>query len=107
MQGMKTFKVQDQVNPRMTLESTGFEGVALAHYNLPEPALMQAAVARGEGDIGRGGAFLVSTGRHTGRSPKDKFVVREPSVEQDVWWENNAPMAPTAFATLPRPLRFH
>ena len=55
---------------------------------------MQAAVARGEGDLGRGGAFLVSTGRHTGRSPKDKFVVREPSVEPHVWWENNAPMAP-------------
>ena len=43
-----------------------------------------------------GGAFLVSTGRHTGRSPKDKFVVREPSVEAAVWWENNAPMAPDA-----------
>ena len=91
----------------MTLESTGFEGVALAHYNLLEPALMQAAIARGEGDIGRGGAFLVSTGRHTGRSPKDKFVVREPSVEQDVWWENNAPMAPAAFAALLADMRAH
>ena len=49
---------------------------------LLEPALVQAAVARGEGDLGRGGALLVSTGRHTGRSPKDKFVVREPSVDR-------------------------
>ena len=68
---------------------------------------MQAAIARGEGDLGRGGAFLVSTGRHTGRSPKDKFVVREPSVEPHVWWENNAPMAPDAFAALLADMRAH
>ena len=104
---MKTFKVPDEVNPRMTLEATGFAGVARAHYNLLEPALLQAALARGEGDLGRGGAFLVSTGRHTGRSPKDKFVVREPSVEADIWWENNAPMAPDAFARLLADMREH
>ncbi|HET9069510.1 MAG TPA: phosphoenolpyruvate carboxykinase (ATP), partial [Amaricoccus sp.] len=99
--------VPNEVNPRMTLEATGFAGVAQAHYNLLEPALLQAAVARGEGDLGRGGAFLVSTGRHTGRSPKDKFVVREPSVEPHVWWENNSPMAPDAFARLLADMREH
>ena len=104
---MKTFKVPAEVNPRMTLEASGFPGVASAHYNLLEPALLQAAVARGEGDLGRGGAFLVSTGRHTGRSPKDKFVVREPSVEAGVWWESNAPMAPDAFARLLADMRDH
>ncbi len=107
MHSMKTFKVQDEVNPRMTLEAAGFPGIALAHYNLLEPALLQAAIARGEGNLGRGGAFLVSTGRHTGRSPKDKFVVREPSVEADIWWENNAPMAPDAFARLLADMRAH
>jgi ATP-dependent phosphoenolpyruvate carboxykinase len=39
----------------------------------------------------------VTTGKHTGRSPKDKFVVREPSVEPHIWWDNNAPMAPEHF----------
>ena len=108
MQGMTTaFKVQEEVNPKLTLEVSGFPGVAKAHYNLLEPALMQAAIARGEGDLGRGGAFLVSTGRHTGRSPKDKFVVREPSVEPHVWWENNAPMAPDAFDRLLADMRDH
>jgi phosphoenolpyruvate carboxykinase (ATP) len=101
------FKVRDRVNPRLTLESTGFSGVAKAHYNLQEPALVQAAIARGEGDLGIGGAFLVSTGRHTGRSPKDKFVVREPSVVPHVWWENNAPMSVEHFATLAADMRAH
>jgi len=60
------FKVQHEVNPRVTLENTGFADAAQVHYNMLEPALLQAAVSRGEGDLGRGGAFLVSTGRHTG-----------------------------------------
>ncbi len=88
------------VNPAMTLDRTGFSDVALAYYNLNEPALMELAIARGEGELGLGGTLLVQTGKHTGRSPKDKFVVREPSVEHTIWWENNAPMAPDAFARL-------
>ncbi len=101
------FKVQDRVNPKMTLEASGFPGVGRVHYNLLEPALMQAAVARGEGELGIGGAFLVSTGRHTGRSPKDKFVVREPSVEGAIWWENNPPMAPEHFEALLADMQAH
>ncbi|MEM1343734.1 MAG: phosphoenolpyruvate carboxykinase [Pseudomonadota bacterium] len=88
------------VNPERTLAKTGITGLARVHYNLTEPGLMQAAVARGEGEIGQGGTLLVVTGRHTGRSPKDKFVVREASVEADVWWENNPPMDPDAFERL-------
>jgi phosphoenolpyruvate carboxykinase (ATP) len=65
-----------------------------------EPALIEAALRRGEGRLGQGGAFLVSTGKFTGRSPKDKFVVRTPSVEDEIWWDNNAPMAPEAFDRL-------
>jgi phosphoenolpyruvate carboxykinase (ATP) len=89
-----------RVNPDRTLEHQGIEGFARAHYNLLEPAIIQAAVARGEGDIGQGGTFLVSTGKFTGRSPKDKHVVRTPSVEPHIWWDNNAAMAPEAFDRL-------
>ncbi|RED11131.1 phosphoenolpyruvate carboxykinase [Pontivivens insulae] len=88
------------VNPTQTLELTGIKGVRAAHYNLLEPALVETACCRGEGTIGQGGAFLVSTGKHTGRSPKDKFVVRTASVEDSIWWDNNAPMTPDAFDTL-------
>ncbi|MCB6177651.1 phosphoenolpyruvate carboxykinase [Rhodobacter sp. Har01] len=96
-----------RVNPNQTLETQGISGAAAVHYNLLEPALVEAAVARGEGHLGLGGAFLCSTGQFTGRSPKDKFVVRTAAVEDTIWWENNAPMAPEAFARLKADMLAH
>ncbi|MFM7655530.1 MAG: phosphoenolpyruvate carboxykinase (ATP), partial [Paracoccaceae bacterium] len=89
-----------RVNPKATLEAQGITGLGNVYYNYIEPALVEAAVQRGEGRLGKGGAFLCTTGQFTGRSPKDKFVVRTPSVENTIWWENNAPMAPDAFDRL-------
>ncbi len=71
-----------RVNPAKRLEDQGITGLGHVYYNDIEPALVEAAVARGEGHLGLGGAFLCSTGQFTGRSPKDKFVVRTPSVEK-------------------------
>jgi phosphoenolpyruvate carboxykinase (ATP) len=95
------------VNPRMTLEVSGFSGVERVHYNLPAPLLMQASITRGEGELGQGGTLLVRTGRHTGRSPRDRFIVREPSVEPHIWWENNAAMEPAAFERLHADMQAH
>jgi phosphoenolpyruvate carboxykinase (ATP) len=89
-----------RVNPAQRLEDQGITGLGTVHYNLIEPALVDAAVRRGEGRLGLGGAFLVSTGTHTGRSPKDKHVVRTPSVEKSIWWENNAAQSPEGFDRL-------
>ncbi|MEC9195977.1 MAG: phosphoenolpyruvate carboxykinase [Pseudomonadota bacterium] len=89
-----------RVNPQHQLEDQGIQGLGNVYYNLMEPALVEAAVKNGEGRLGKGGAILVSTGKHTGRSPKDKFVVRTPSVEDTIWWENNAPMEPAKFDVL-------
>lgn len=91
---------EGRVNPAMRLEHQGISGLGRVYYNQLEPALVNAAVQRGEGKLGLGGAFLCETGRFTGRSPKDKFVVRSPSVEGTIWWENNAPMTPAAFDQL-------
>ncbi|WP_323033136.1 phosphoenolpyruvate carboxykinase [Paracoccus sp. (in: a-proteobacteria)] len=91
---------QPRVNPNCRLEDQGITGLGEVHYNLLEPALVEAALQRGEGKLGLGGTFLVSTGAHTGRSPKDKHVVRTPSVENTIWWENNKPMEPEAFDRL-------
>jgi phosphoenolpyruvate carboxykinase (ATP) len=96
-----------RVNPKHRLEDQGLTGLGQVAYNLIEPALMQAAIARGEGTLGQGGAFLVATGQFTGRSPKDKFVVRTPAVENTVWWENNRPMDPGAFDRLYDDMRAH
>ncbi|UWP89337.1 phosphoenolpyruvate carboxykinase [Aliiroseovarius crassostreae] len=89
-----------RVNPARRLEDQGITGLGNVYYNLMEPALVEAALKRDEGKLGKGGAFLVTTGKHTGRSPKDKFVVKTPSVEEHIWWENNPPMDPAKFDVL-------
>jgi phosphoenolpyruvate carboxykinase (ATP) len=89
-----------RVNPQRRLEDQGIGGLGEVHYNLPEPALVELSLLRGEGKLGRGGALLVTTGKFTGRSPADKHVVRTPSVEHAIWWENNRPMTPEGFDAL-------
>jgi phosphoenolpyruvate carboxykinase (ATP) len=91
---------QGRVNPSQTLETMGISGLGTVYYNYSAPRLIEAAVQRGEGCLGKGGAFLVSTGQFTGRSPKDKFVVRTAETENTIWWENNAAMTPAAFDAL-------
>ena len=89
-----------RVNPARRLEEQGIRGLGRVYYNLTPPALIEAALARGEGRLGRGGAFLCATGQFTGRSPKDKYVVRTASVENSIWWENNAAMSREGFDRL-------
>ena len=55
-------------------------------WNLPQAALYEHALAAGDGTLAEGGPLVVSTGVHTGRAPKDKFVVREPQSEGRIWW---------------------
>lgn len=89
-----------RVNPQFQLEDQGINGLGQVFYNLMEPALIEAALKNGEGNLGQGGTFLVTTGKFTGRSPKDKHVVRTASVEDSIWWENNAAMSVEGFAAL-------
>ena len=89
-----------RVNPNHTLHHQGISGLGQTYYNYSEPALIEAALARGEGTLGRGGAILVSTGSHTGRSPKDKHIVRSALTENTIWWDENAAMTPAGFDLL-------
>ncbi len=89
-----------RVNPKFRLDDQGISGLGNVYYNYLEPALIQEALKREEGTLGRGGAFLVTTGKFTGRSPKDKHVVKTPSVADSIWWENNAAMSPEGFDAL-------
>ena len=71
------------------------------HWNLVAPELVQAAVRRDEGQLADMGPFVGITTPHTGRSPKDKFIVREPSSEANVDWGSvNAPIDEAHFDTL-------
>src|SRR5258708_10130725 len=71
------------------------------HWNLIAPELMQAAARRNEGEFAEMGPFVARTSPHTGRSPNDKFVVKESSSERDVdWGKVNQPYAPDKYATL-------
>ncbi len=94
-------------NPAAPLASLGVSGLSAVHYNLRNEGLVQAAIERGEGELGQGGVLLTTTGKHTGRSPKDKFVVDEPSVKDSIWWENNPPLAPAAFEVLKKDMFAH
>ncbi|MGH7720636.1 MAG: phosphoenolpyruvate carboxykinase (ATP) [Gemmatimonadaceae bacterium] len=83
------------------LERQGLRPTGTLHWNLVAPELIQAAIRRGEGELADRGPFVAVTSPHTGRSPNDKFVVKEPSTEQDVWWGKvNVPFPPDRFDTL-------
>jgi phosphoenolpyruvate carboxykinase (ATP) len=71
------------------LTSLGLGGVATVHRNQAPASLYEHALARGEGRLGAAGQFVVETGKHTGRSPNDKFFVREPGSETHIDWSVN------------------
>ena len=71
---------------RYGLDMHGILDAQKVFWNLTPAALYEESARRGEGWIAEHGPLVVHTGKHTGRSPNDKFVVREPSTEQDVWW---------------------
>jgi phosphoenolpyruvate carboxykinase (ATP) len=70
-------------------EAFGFRDLKRVLWNLETPALYEQSIARQEAMLIPGGAILADTGIHTGRSPKDKFVVRDATTEGAVWWDNN------------------
>ncbi|HEY8298804.1 MAG TPA: phosphoenolpyruvate carboxykinase (ATP) [Candidatus Baltobacteraceae bacterium] len=74
---------------------------ALVHENLSTAALVEHALRRGEGVLGNDGQLIVDTRPHTGRSPKDKFFVKEPSSEAHIdWGETNRPIDASKFDAL-------
>ena len=80
------------------LSGAGLVNVGTIYHNLSTPALYEESVERGEGQIGHLGPFVVSTGKYTGRSANDKFVVRYEATEGDIWWGAiNKPFEPVDF----------
>lgn len=83
------------------LENHGLRNLKCVYWNLPAAALYEEAVCRGEGWIAEEGPFIVHTGKHTARAAADKFLVREDSCEEWIWWgTHNRPFAADAFNML-------
>jgi len=80
------------------LEHVGLTGNSVTYWNLNTPALYTAAIRNDEADIASGGALIALTGEHTGRSPNDKFVVRDKITENEVeWGDINKPFSASDF----------
>jgi phosphoenolpyruvate carboxykinase (ATP) len=72
--------------PFVSLEDQGLAGLGSQNWNLSPVVLIERALRQGEGDLTERGALVFRTGKYTGRSPQDKFIVREPSSEANVGW---------------------
>jgi phosphoenolpyruvate carboxykinase (ATP) len=87
------------------LSSLGISNIGNVYHNLSTPALYEEAIRRHEAALAHLGALVTRTGTYTGRSAGDKFVVREPSSEDKIWWgDYNRPIEPGHFDGLKRRL---
>lgn len=84
---------------RHGLDNQGIHHLKTVYWNLFPPALIEQIVSRQEGELVTSGAVAVCTGPFTGRSPNDKFVVKDPALDrEDIWWGKvNQPISPEKF----------
>jgi len=87
-------------NPAFGVDTFGLAGLKHVSYNLQAPRLYEESLRRNEAVLAAGGAIVAETGVHTGRSPRDKFVVRDAATENTVWWDNNGAMTSAQFDAL-------
>lgn len=82
---------------RAELAKIGLRWANCISWNAGVAELYQQALERGEARVSEGGALSVMTGAHTGRSPKDKFIVRNAASADSVWWDNTAALSQNQF----------
>lgn len=94
-------KQRDDLKSAFGLDNHGLVYLDRVFWNLPEPALYEEAVFRGEGRVSLGGPFVVTTGKHTARAAADKYIVLEDSTAGEVWWgDYNRPCSEQKFDAL-------
>ena len=95
-----------QDSPTYGLENLGLINLGRIYHNLPIPELVKHALARGEGQLASNGALVVETGKYTGRSPNDRYIVKEPSSQDEIDWnQHNVPISEKQFEQLYRKVR--
>ncbi len=82
------------------LEQHGLKPMQAVHWNLAPAELVEQAVRRGEVKLTQDGPIVVMTKPHTGRSPNDKYIVREPSSADQIWWAKNGELSEAQFDRL-------
>jgi len=86
---------------RPALAEHGIDAAGEIYWHPSTSLLYSHALARGDARLAEGGPLVVDTGRHTGRAPKDKFVVREPDSKRRIWWSDaNQPISEDRFESL-------
>src|SRR5690606_11347935 len=78
----------------------GFKNLKAINWNFGAPQLYEHALAAGEAELTADGALCAETGEFTGRSPKDKFTVRDATTEDTVWWKANQSITSEQFKVL-------
>ncbi len=91
-----------QVERAYGLEAIGLVRSGRVHWNLNPAALYEIAVRRNEAILAADGPLVARTGQHTGRSPQDKFTVKEPTTETNIHWPLNKPIDEAHFDALHR-----
>lgn len=101
--------VNNLIDPviRAQLANLGLRWANCISWNAADAVLYQEALERGEVQLSDSGALAVTTGAHTGRSPKDKFIVRNQASEDSVWWDNNQAMSQPQFDALKADMLAH
>ncbi|WP_274423488.1 phosphoenolpyruvate carboxykinase [Chelativorans sp. YIM 93263] len=97
----------DRRNPATSIEDNGLTTRGTVYYNLSISRLYEEAIRRGEAGLSEHGAIVARTGTHTGRSPTDKFIVRDADTDNTIWWDNNKAVSPEQFETLYADFRRH
>lgn len=94
-------KIAKDLASRFDLANQGLTNLGKVYWNLTDTALYEEAIFRNEGHLTKGGPFVVNTGKHTARAASDKFVVKENTTEENIWWgQYNVPYNPEKFNEL-------
>ncbi|HMS21699.1 phosphoenolpyruvate carboxykinase [uncultured Sphingorhabdus sp.] len=101
---MHSYRIKEaivSVSPNFSLEKQGIVTPAKIFWNLGTAQLVESALANSEGQLAKDGPLVVQTGKHTGRSASDKFIVRDATTENSIHWgKTNVAMDPANFAAL-------
>jgi len=83
------------------------DGASNVYHNLTTAELVEKALQRKEGILAENGALRVSTGKYTGRSPKDKFIVDVPGLHDEIAWGSNKPFSAENFDQIYKRMMVH